>query len=71
MELQQAAGQVQLVDDYIAAHYIQQEQEQEGLKKDYFQEQDLGHADVRNHPKKEPLMHLKVQRRCGGGRGQR
>jgi len=29
---------------------------------------DLG---VRNCPKKEPLMHLKVRRRCGGGRGQR
>jgi len=26
---------------------------------------------VRNCPKKEPLMHLKVRRRCGGGRGQR
>ena len=26
---------------------------------------------VRNHPKKEPLMHLKVRQRCGGGRGQR
>jgi len=26
---------------------------------------------VRNHPKKEPLMHWKVRRRCGGGRGQR
>jgi len=26
---------------------------------------------VRNHPKKEPLMHLKVWRRCGGGCGQR
>ena len=28
-------------------------------------------STVRNHPKKEPLMHLKVWRRCGGGRGQR
>jgi len=26
---------------------------------------------VRNCPKKEPLMHLKVWRRCGGGHGQR
>jgi len=28
-------------------------------------------ASVRNHPKKEPLMHLKVWQRCGGGHGQR
>jgi len=48
VELQQAAGQGQLVDDYIAVHYIQQEQEQEQeeLKKDYFQEQEEQHAEV-------------------------
>jgi hypothetical protein len=46
--LQQAAGQGQLVDDYIAVHYIpqEQEQEQEELKRDYFQEQAMGHAEV-------------------------
>jgi hypothetical protein len=25
---------------------------------------------VRNRPKREPLMHLRVWRRCGGGRGE-
>jgi hypothetical protein len=25
---------------------------------------------VRNRPKREPLMHLRVRRRCGGGRGE-
>ena len=28
-------------------------------------------VSVRNHPKKEPVMHLKVQQRCRGGCGQR
>jgi hypothetical protein len=25
---------------------------------------------VRNRPKREPLMHLRVRQRCGGGRGE-
>ncbi|KIJ95274.1 hypothetical protein K443DRAFT_109054 [Laccaria amethystina LaAM-08-1] len=28
------------------------------------------HASVRNRPKSEPLMHLRVRRRCGGGHGE-
>ena len=65
MELQQAAEQEQLVDDYIADHCIKQEQEQEQkqeqeqeqeqeelniqqeqLKRDHFQEQEVGHVEV-------------------------
>jgi len=47
VEWQQAAGQGQLVDDYIAVHYIQQEQEQEELKKEYLQEQEQEQEELK------------------------
>jgi len=34
-------------------------------------DQSINIRPVRNHPKREPLMHLKVRRRCRGGCGQR
>ena len=58
VELQQAAGKGQLVDDCIADHHIQQEKKQEDLKRDHCvqqeqeqkQEQEQGQEELKRFP---------------------
>ena len=69
VELQQAAEQGQLVNDYIGVHCIQQEhiqqeqeqeeQEQEELKMDHFQEQEQEELK-RDHFQEQDVGHAEV-----------